>query len=78
MPFYQKFFDLRKWVYCDGTHIQTDTQTDIAENRLNRHWGQFSENVMIVCISNFKILGKEGASFISNASIVLHLITDSV
>ena len=33
------------WVFRDGTHIQTDTQTDIADSRLSRPQGRFSENL---------------------------------
>ena len=37
MPFDQ-------WVFRDGKHTQTDTQTEIADSRLNWPLGQFSVN----------------------------------
>ena len=35
-PSTRSFFNLRKWVFCDGPHRQTNTQTNIATLWLNR------------------------------------------
>ena len=50
-PLTRSFFNLRKWVFRNGTHIQTDRQTDRRTSQLFDWIGLGADSVKIACDS---------------------------